>query len=316
MLDVHALQVFYEAARTGSFTAAGRVLNITQPAVSMQIKTLEEYLHVELFTRNGRHIRLTKAGEALMPMAQEIIDLTIQTEETIRTSSNDVIGNLIIGCSVPSANQVLIHLVSRFQKLYPNVRISVPSISREELAEKLVSGVYDFGILNVITRCENAGCIPFFQDQIVLIAPPQHPFATRSFITPKELADEKFVCQGESSACRYAVGDALELYKMDTTQFNVVMELGSPNAILSAVEHGIGLAFMSLLEVAGPLSQGRLAIVDVKGLSLSTSVQLAYSEHHTASLAKLKFKSFMEHPQIAAQIQLLTQGYMIGQKYA
>lgn len=316
MLDVHALQVFYEAARTGSFTAAARVLSITQPAVSMQIKTLEDYLQVELFSRNGRSIRLTKAGEALVPMAQQIIDLTIQTEHTIRTANSEVVGNLVIGCSVPSANQVLIHVAARFQKLYPNVRISVPSVSRQELDEKLIGGIYDFGVMNVINRCENMGCQPFFDDQIVLIAPPSHPFAKRRTIKPQDLLAERFVCHNRGSACRYAVGDALEPYNIDVSQLDVVMELGSPNAILAAVEHGIGLSFMSLLDVSSLLAQGRISIIDVQGIHLSTSVQIGYSEHHLSSLVQLKFKGFIEHPQTVAQIQLLTQGYRLGQKYA
>lgn len=308
MLDVHALRVFYEAARTGSFTAAARVLNITQPAVSMQIKTLEDYLQVQLFERNGRHIRLTKVGQALMPQAEQIIHLVMHTEENIRTANSQVVGNLVIGCSVPSAHQVLIHLVSRFQQIYPNVQIALPTVSRDELTDRLTSGEYDFGVMNLVSRCDNVECKPFFSDQVVLIAPATHPFAKERDIEPKALLGERFVCQDRHSACRYAVGNALEPFGINVDDFDIAIEVGSPHAIIAAVEHGIGLSFVSQLEAAPRLALGQLSIVEIRGMQLSTPVHMAHSSAHIASPVRLKFQAFMEHPQTIAQIRLLTQG--------
>lgn len=316
MLDIHALQVFYEASKTGSFTAASRTLNMTQPAVSMQIKTLEDYLQVQLFERHGRSIQLTKAGEALVPLSRQIIEMTIKTEKTIRGANSAVMGNLTIGTSVPSANRVLVHLLSRFHVLYPDVRISLPLVSREELLEKLISGTYDFGVLNLVNRCEQVSCMPFFDDRIVLVAPALPTFKIDREIEPTELLNQPFVCQDDHSACRYAVGDALKPYDIDINEFDIRMEIGSHSAIIAAVEHGVGLSFISLLEAAPALAQGQVRIINVRGVHLTTHVHMAVSSSHIASPVGIKFQAFMDHPQTLAHIRLLTQGATSGFQHA
>ncbi|MCB9452885.1 MAG: LysR family transcriptional regulator [Anaerolineaceae bacterium] len=308
MLDIHALQVFFEASKTGSFTAAARTLNMTQPAVSMQIKTLEDYLQVQLFERQGRSIHLSKAGQAFVPLARQIIEMTIKAEKMIRGANSAVMGNLTIGTSVPSANRVLVHLLARFQKLYPNVRISLPLVSQEELLDKLTSGIYDFGVLNVVGRCEQVTCMPFFDDRIVLVAPTMPAFGLEREIEPAELLNQHFVCQDHHSACRYAVGDALKPYDIDINEFDIRMEIGSHSAIIAAVEHGVGVSFISLLEAAPALAQGQIRIVDVRGVRLNTHVHMAASKAHITTPVGIKFQAFMEHPQTIAHTRLLTQG--------
>lgn len=307
MLDIHALQVFCEAASSGSFTAAGRKLHMTQPAVSMQIKTLEDHLQVKLFERNGRSMQLTKAGQALIPRAREIIDLTLRTEEFIRSANDEVLGDLVVGCSLPSANEVLIQLVARFHQLYPLVRVRIPTVSKGELVEKIVSGQYDFGIMNVVDRCEPVDCLPLFHDEIVLIAPIGHPFQRQPSVQPRDLLGQRFVCQGEDSACRYAVRDALKVYGVDTDHFDVRMEIGSHSAIIAAVEQGIGLAFVSRVEAAHALARGTIRTVDVSGVSLKTSVWLVFSSIHPHALAGLKFKEFVTHTRTRAEINRIMQ---------
>jgi DNA-binding transcriptional LysR family regulator len=316
MLDIHALQVFYEASQSGSFTAAARTLNMTQPAVSMQIKTLEDYLQVQLFERQGRSIQLTKAGQALVPLARQIIEMTIKTEKMLRGANGAVMGNLTIGTSVPSANRVLVHLIARFQKLYPNVHISLPLVSQEELLDKLTSGAYDFGVLNLVNRCEQVTCMPFFDDRIMLVAPTLSTFTPEREIEPAALLEQPFVCQDHQSACRYAVGDALKPYNIDINDLDIRMEIGSQSAIIAAVEHGIGMSFISLLEVAPALARGQVRIVDVRGVRLITHVNLAASSTHITTPLGIKFLAYMEHPQTVAHIRLLTQGTALDVQYA
>lgn len=308
MIDIHALQVFYEASRNGSFTAAGHVLNMTQPAVSMQIKSLEEYLQVKLFVRDGRHMRLTKTGQALVPLAQQLIELNINTEQVIRDSNGQVVGDLVIGCSAPSATYVLPHLIARFQRLYPNVRVSMPVVSHEELVEKLHVGGFDFGVMSVIERCQHVTCVPFFQDQIVLIAPASHPFAAKGKVAPAELLAERFICQDRQSACRYAVGEAFEAFGVDINQFDIGMEIGTPEAIVMAVEHGMGLSFVSMLNAAPRVALGRLAILEVEGVTLHTSIHLGYSTSRVGAPVQTKFRDFVRHPQTQSFVGLLTEG--------
>jgi len=306
MLDIHALQVFYEAAQAGNFTIAAHILNMTQPAVSMQIKTLEDYLQVELFERQGRTMHLTKAGQALIPYARQMIEMALRTEEFIRAANDEVLGNLVVGCSLPSANQVLMYLAARFQHHYPLVKMRVPTVSRAELIEKIVSGQYDFGMMHVINRCAPLECIPLFQDEIVLIAPSDHPFSERGAVLPTDLQGQRFVCQGEGTACRYAVRDALAPYGVDLAQFDVRMEVGNHGAIIVAVEYGVGLAFVSRIEAIEALARGKVRLIDVEGVRLMTSVGLAFSTAQTTSLIGVKFKNFLMHPRTRAEVHQLT----------
>lgn len=306
MLDIHALHIFYEAAQARSFTAAAHALNMTQPAVSMQIKALEDHLQVKLFQRSGRTMQLTKAGQALLPRAKEILDMAINTEQVLRTANDEVMGDLVIGCSVPAASQVLIRVAAQFQQQYPLVRIRIPTVSKEELINKLTSGQYDFGIMNIVDRCDSVECLPFFKDEIVLIASVDHPFSQETHILPQDLRGERFVCQGPDSACRYVVKDALRPYGVDTSNFDVRMEIGSYGAIVSAVAYGIGLAFVSRLETIGAVSQGTVRTIRIDGVDLRATVGIGYSNTHATSLAALKFKAFITHANTRAQIAQMT----------
>lgn len=315
MLDIHALQIFYEAAKSGNFTSAAQNLNMTQPAVSMQIRSLEDYLQVKLFERNGRSMHLTKAGQALVPRAREILQLTIRTEEFIRTANDEVIGDLVIGCSLPSADNVLIHLAARFQQLYPLVRIRIPTVSTEELIDKIISGQYDLGVMHILNNCAPLECLPFFKDQIVMIASVDHPLNQEKSIAPAALVGQRFVCQHEGAACRYAVSEALKPYGIDTAQFNIRMEISNHSAIVAAVEHGVGLAFVSHLEAASGLAQGSIRVIDIDGISLVTSIGLAFSKAHSASLARMKFKAFLAHERTQVEIKRMTQAvYAIAEE--
>lgn len=310
MLDVHALHVFYEAARAGSFTAAARVLNMSQPAVSMQIKSLEDYLQVKLFEREGRYQRPTKVGQSLISYAQQIIELTNSAEERIREAEGQVVGNLTIGASAPSALHILPHLVARFQMLYPGVQVTMPTVSKDELQEHVMRGEYDFGVVGAVTTCDNVSCMPFFQDHIVLAVPSGHPFAQKATISPHDLLNERFICQGPESGCRKAVSDALESYGVDVTQLDISMSMGSPEAIVMAVEHGLGMSFISVLNAAPRLPLGRLAIVEVEGLSLYTQVYLSYSQFYLTNPVQTKFRDFLRHPQTRSLINMLTGGLL------
>jgi len=307
MLDIHALRVFYLAAEVGSFTAAAHKLNMTQPAVSMQVRALEEHLQVKLFERSGRAIHLTKAGQALLPRAREIVEMVITTEEFIRMSNDEVLGDLLIGCSLPSTSSVFIQLAARFQAFYPLVRVRIPAMSKSELTEKIISGQMDYGIMSVVNHCAPLECLPLFKDQIVLIAAIDHPFSQRTSIRPQDLTGQHFVCQGEDSACRQAVRDTLRPFGVEVERFDIRMEIGNHSAIITAVECGVGLSFVSRLDAQSALARGTIQIVPVEGVQLSAAVGLAYSNAQAASLVALKFRTFLNHERTRQEIHQLTQ---------
>ncbi len=311
MLDIHALRVFLEAAKTENFTEAGRLLNLTQPAVSMQIRSLENYLQVELFERDGRNIRLTKPGQALVPMAQQIVQLAINAEESIRGATGRVVGNLVIGCSTASGKYILPYLVAGFQRLYPDVRVQIPVVSRDLVMERVSSGEYDLGVTSLRVPGFDVGYSKFFTDRLVLITCGAHPWVRRGTIQPQELLSERFICREPESACCMTVRQGLAGLGIDVDQMDVVMEVGNPEALAMAVEYGIGVSFISLLAAVPRLNLGRLAIVEVEGLNLSNTIEFVYSCSRPASPVRLKFLDFVNQPQNQTLIEMLANGHAL-----
>ena len=311
MLDIHALQVFLEAARTENFTKAGQALNLSQPAVSMQIRSLEDYLGVELFERDGRSIRLSKSGQALVPLAEQVVQMALSVEESIRHSEGEVAGNLVIGCNESSAMYVLPHLVARFQRLYPDVYVSIPIVSRPEMVERLASGDYDLGVAAIRVPGHAVSYRHFFTDQLKLVAASSHPWARRESIEAHELMSERLVCREPDSACRRAVARGLEPLGMTFDQLNPVMEVGSPEALAMAVEHGIGVSFVSLLAAMPRLSLGRLAIIEVEGLELGVPVEFVQCATRATSPVLNRFLEFVDHPNSRPLIEMLAQGRVV-----
>lgn len=311
MLDNHALRVFLEAARTENFTEAGRMLNLTQPAVSMQIRSLENYLQVELFEREGRSIRLTKAGQALVPLAQQIVQMAVAAEEMIRGANGRVIGNLTIGCSTASGKYILPRLVARFRSRYPQVRVTIPVTTPAAVLEGVSSGTYDLGVVSTAAVEGDVGKVDFFTDRLVLIVPAGHQWTAYEDIDPEALLGESFICREPDAACRVVVNRGLSAVGLDPEGLDIVMEVGNQEALAMAVEHGIGVSFVSLLAASPLLSLGRLAIVNVCGLDLSNPIQLVYASSRPASPVRTEFLEFVEQPENRAMVEMLADGRMV-----
>ena len=148
MLNPYELRVFLAAAEAENFSAAARKLHLTQPAVSQQIQTLEKRLQLELFHRDGKHINLTEAGQALAPMARELVNLSARIEETMAARRGMVTGHLTIGCTSTPGKYTLPWLVGSFCEQYPHVQISVEVVRRADLVHKLERQDINYGIMS------------------------------------------------------------------------------------------------------------------------------------------------------------------------
>lgn len=193
MIEVNELRVFLAAAEEENFSAAARKLHLSQPAISFQIQGLERRLNVKLFQRIGKRISLTEAGRELVPMAREMINLATRIEETICLQQGHVKGHLKIGCSTSPGKYILPHLVGAYRKLYPDVLITVEVMSRHQVEEQLNAKEIHLGVLAMCSREKEIECFPFFTDQLVLITPPDHPWALRGRIHLSELKEADWI---------------------------------------------------------------------------------------------------------------------------
>jgi DNA-binding transcriptional LysR family regulator len=182
MLNIHEMNVFLMAAETQNFSEAARQLHMTQPAVSMQIQSLEQRLGVNLFERSGRRIQLSEAGETLMPMARDLVSMSLRVEETIKSLGGEVVGHLKLGCSTTAGKYILPQLIARFRRKHPRVQVTVHTSGREQVMDMLCDGMTHISIISSLVTCRDAEFKPFFTDRAVLIVPVDHAWASRASV--------------------------------------------------------------------------------------------------------------------------------------
>lgn len=310
-LDIQTLRIFLEASHTLNFTEAGRNLGVSQPAISMRIRDLEEHLRVHLFERSSQGLQLTRAGEQLVSRARQIIDLVVQTEESLRIKAGDVAGELVVGSSATVGKYILPQVVSQFRRQHPNVMVSIPIVPRQTMMERVTSGDYDLGVTSLRDPKYDVEYVDLVIDHLSLIAPIGHPWAKRDAIEPHELYAEQFICREPESACRYVVSEALGKVGLDMTDLEVVMEVGSAEALAMAVQHGTGLAFVSRLAALPYVTLGQLAWVHIEGIKLHNSIELVRARSHSASAVQSRFEAFLHQPHIQAQMQGIVAGQFV-----
>jgi DNA-binding transcriptional LysR family regulator len=292
MVDLYALQVFLAAAEHENFSEAGRRMNLSQPAVSMQIRSLEQSVGMELFDRSGPHIVLTEAGEALIPMARELIGRAIQVEEALASLQGEVLGLLKVGCSTTVGKYILPKLLARLRETHPHVQVTCNVTSRKLALQMLLDGEVHAALTSLREPYKDIEYRAFLTDRIILVAPPDHPWARIDRpIKPAELANEPMILREENSGTLSALSDALAWHDMSLNYLNVVMTLGSAEAICMAVQEGIGLAFVSYMVAAEAIKTGSLVHVEVESLNLTNTI---YVVRHTGRPATRAQNAFWE----------------------
>lgn len=304
MLDVYELNIFLVAAETENFSEAARQLNLTQPAVSMQIRALERRLDVTLFERVGRSLSLSEPGRALMPLARDLINRAIQIEEEVESLKGKVVGHLKIGCSTTSGKYFLPHLAARFRRHHPQVQMSICNHSRDTVLNELAEGTVQLAVISAQPSSRDIEYRHFFTDHVVLIVPRDHPWGRRDVITPAELPQADFILRDQQSGTRQEVEAALNETGLTVDDLNVVMEIGNSEAISMAVEEGMGVAFVSRTVAHRGMQLGKIKEVRVVGLSLAREIFIAYSQRHPASRAQVEFWNFVQQSENKTLLKL------------
>jgi DNA-binding transcriptional LysR family regulator len=297
MVEVHELQIFVAAAEEENFSAAARKLHLSQPAVSFQIQTLEQRLQVQLFQRIGRRIVLTEAGRELLPMAREMIQLSSRIEESMCASQGLVKGHVVIGCSTSPGKYILPHLIGAFRKQYPEVQFSVEVMTREAVEEKLLDRQIHIGVLSLCSKNKDLECWTMLVDELVLIVGANHPWASRDRVTPAELRSVEWILREGGAATRQLVATTLAEQGLSPDDLHVAMELGSTEAVESAVEAGLGVSIVSRVAVRRGLELGRIKALEIEGMPIRREIYLARNRLRACTCAQLKFREFVESPE-------------------
>jgi len=271
-LENFRLKVFRTVAQLLSFRKAAEQLFITQPAVTLQIKALEEDLGVRLFDRRGNQIFLTAQGTRLLVYARQMEALVAEAEQDLAEGEGQLSGELALGASTTIAQYVLPRLIGAFLLENPRVRLSLQSGNTEQIVRLLMESAITLGLIEGPARHREVRTEPFMEDEMVLIAPAnsEMPRLTRDL-----LGSTNLVMREQGSGSRRVIELALGKVGIKTKHFARVMNLDSSEAIKSAVEAGLGVGFVSRWAIAKELDLGILKIVEVPGLHVTRSFTLA-----------------------------------------
>lgn len=295
MVELSTLRVFLAAAEEKNFSRAAERLHMSQSAVSQNIQTMERAYNVELFLRRGRSIVLSEAGQAILPMAREVLRAARLLEDGLQEVNNQIAGELLIGCSTSAGKYLLPVLLSTFQQEYPSIHPRVKVMGREGVYERLLNQQIPFGVASKHFDHRDLECIPLFDDRIYLIVPTNHPWAEYGRATPDDLLDQKIILREELSGTCETVMEGLKKFSITPDMLTVTMELGNPEAIEMAVERGVGIAFVSEMVAARGLAFGRVKKVDLEGLNLHRTVHIGRHIHYPFTRSQNLFWEFAQN---------------------
>jgi len=269
------LIVFRAVARHLSFSRAAEELRLTQPAVTQQIKALEEQFGRPLFHRGGGGISLTPGGAALLPFAERIRLLSEEAFAAVADAYGQQAGELRVGASQTIAQYLLPTFLAAFLQKSPGVRITARSGNSDQMLAALISGDIQVALLEGPEQRTDVNIEPFMEDHMVLVVPAGHEWAGQK-VTLDELRSQPLLTREFGSGSRRIVEQALAGAGLKTKDLSIQMEFDSTEGLLNAVEAGLGVTFVSRLAVRNQLALGTLKLARVVGLKLSRSFSLAY----------------------------------------
>jgi len=294
-MNLKHLETFIMVADLQSFTAAARRLYMSQPAVSFQIKSLEEDLHVTLFQRREKKLGLTPAGRLLYPEAKKMVVRYQKIKSGIEDLRGLKTGHLVAGASTTPGEYLLPLLVGGFGKKYPGINISLRVAGSGQVFQWLKDREIDLGLTGSTAPGNWATCRPWIDDELVLIVPPDHPWAGRESINPGELMDWPIILREAGSGTRRSLEEKLIKGGLDPARLNLTMELGSTRAIITAVQAGLGVSVVSCWAARDALELGRIKKVPCP-LEMVRPLYLVTGKHSLESPVADEFIAYINDP--------------------
>ncbi|MFZ5643353.1 MAG: selenium metabolism-associated LysR family transcriptional regulator [Bacillota bacterium] len=296
-MNIRHLETFLLVAELKSFTAAARKLYMSQPAVSFQMKSLEEDLQVTLFQRGDKRLSLTPAGKLIYPEAKKIV----ARYEKIRSGIDDLkglkTGHIVVGASTTPGEYLMPLVIGEFRKKYPGISVSLQVSGSSQVFRWIKDNEIDIGVTGSPVTASGVWCDPWIKDDLVLIAHPEHLWVDRSDLQPWELLEEPFILREPGSGTRRSFEKMLSERGIDTARINVAMELGSTRAVITAVQAGLGVGVVSLLAAADAIELGKIKRA-VSPFEMERSLYLVGSRQNTESVVVAEFIDFAKREPI------------------
>jgi DNA-binding transcriptional LysR family regulator len=288
-LTFRQLKVFEAVARNLSYSKAANELHLTQPAVSMQVRGLEESLGLPLTEQIGKKIFLTEAGQEVFHYSRTIAGQLVDLETALNQLKGVERGQLNIAVA-STANAVATDLLAGFRTQHPDVAIHLGVINRQEVLSQLAANDIDLAIMGQPPEGHDLDAVSFMENPLVVISPPDHPLAKKKRIPVKDLASESFLVREAGSGTRGAME---RFFAARGLEIRSSMEMSSNEAIKQAVQAGLGLGILSLQTLEMELALKRLAVLAVEDFPIMRHWYIVHRADKRLSPAAQAFKNFL-----------------------
>lgn len=294
MLDFR-LKVFLSAAKNLSFTKASNELFVTQPAITKHIQALEKEYGLPLFTRKGSRINLTLAGKELLDYSEQVYELHKNLEDKLNLYREQKIGELKLGASTTIAQYVIPPILSGFKKKYPEIKLFLLSGNSVQIAEALIKGEIELGLVEGKIKNREIKYENFIDDELVLVTSSKNKFKTSNSMDLKQLKKIPLVLRERGSGTLEVFEYALKNKKIKLSDLNIVMYLGSTEAIKYYLEDNESFGFLSIRAIQKELGNGSLIIKKVKGLKVTRTFDFISLQGSTPSDIVSLFKKYAKY---------------------
>ena len=276
-MDLRQLEILQAIAETGSFTACGRKLHVSQSAISRQVLLLEEELGEPLFLRVGRKVRMTPAGESLVQLGERVFQDMRETVSGINDDTRALRGRLRLAGGMTVCLYVLPLLLRHLKRVYPalDVRLTVATVGRS--VEEIRAGRVDVGLLTLPVEESDLVTVPVLREELLVVTMPTHPLARKRSIQPKDLAGEPFVLFEAGSATRRVIDSFFVTEKMEP---RVVMDTENVEILKAMVKTGLGISIVPYQAIAREVAGGQFFCARIEGHELIRETGWVYMRAH------------------------------------
>ncbi len=289
-LNLNQFRAFYLAAGCGSISLAAEKLFISQPAVSMQIKAMEEQFGVRLFIRKKRGLELTETGEKVYKIAEKVFSLVAEAESFLKGSHETSSAILKIGSTKTLVRYLMSRYIAKFRESYPTVQIQIDEGSSEEMIRSVLDARNDLAIVGRLRYDEKLKVIPFSQDEIVLLTAPEHILSSRSTISIQDLRNENLILREKGSGTRRLIEEIFESQGFAPSAF---IETGNVDFIKELVEMGKGITMLARMGVEPDLREGRLVAIPLLEGPFILGIDVIVNGQRDLSEADIAFLEFL-----------------------
>ncbi|MBN1658711.1 MAG: LysR family transcriptional regulator [Anaerolineae bacterium] len=293
-MNLDHLQTLMNIVEHGSLSAAARAMRVSQPAVTKQLQRLEVELGATLLARGPRRqAELTPAGERVMAFARETMAAFEGMMQELAVIEVTAGGVLAVAASTIPGEYLMPGLMAAFRQVHPAIKVEMTVADSSEVVDRLLADEVDVGVIGTIVQRPGLRLERLVGDEIVLVVPPDHAFAGRQVVTVEELVGQQMVQREAGSGTRRSVESALAAAGYNNVGWTEMLVLGSSQAVLQAVQQGLGIGFVSARAAADAVAAGRVAYTGIAGVDLHRALYLVYLPHRIGDPLLARFLEFV-----------------------